>query len=942
MMGIKGDFLFSTRYILSNLFLSFSLCTALNLAAQSQTAHIGLYEDAIERYSQGNWSEAMIQLQNALQENPNHLPSRILLGNIHLQSGRGAAAEKELTLAMELGGAKDQIYLPLGNAYLVQRKYQQILDNIDITTAQFRNRVDLLTLHGRAYFELARLREAEQIFTRAMQLNSRAIGPLLGQANLLMAQGKLQPAEELIDKAKDLAPNHAESWYEKGKIRAARNDAQGALVALNRALDLAGGHMPARLARTALYLRLNELDKAAEDALFVRKAQPLDPEAALLYSQALMKQGKKEEAQDQLEAAVDILNRIKPEFMMKQPGLLKTAAIIQFMSGNVQQADVYITQYIAYKPLDKGMRMLLGQIKLHLKEYEEAIRVLYPVYQVQRNDPEVLYLLGEAMLQTGRYAEASNILEEAARLEPSAAAIGTRLALGQLGLGQTEDAVAVLQKVFDSGSAGSSSAGIILTTLKIKLGKHKEALATASTLAARQPNNPLVKNLIGAVYLAMQEPGPARNAFESALAIKSDFLPASYNLAMIDTELGNSFAAKDRYQAILKQYPEATQAMLGLSQIAIAEKDSKSAITWLLKATSAEPDAVRPRAQLIELYAVTGDLEKAFREAEGLSERHPENAEALEIYARMQVATGLKKEAELTYQNAVKYAGFTGGALLRIARDQIKLADYSGANLTLQKAAQTEFADRANAMLVRMKIKIDQAEDARTNAEKVLAHSPKSALGYNLLGEIAASQNNLADALAHFQKGFDQKNNTESLIGLYQTYSRMGEADKALKVMNAWMEDHPDDRFIRRNLAIGYLRAGKQESAQKEFEQLVADGEQGAVVMSSLARIYQLQKDSRARDFGRRALQINPGWPVALDTYGWILVTEGEAEQGLKYLREAVSRDSNPLIRYHLAVALAELGRTGEARIELQTVLQSNSKQPWIESAKKLYESLGA
>ena len=62
--------------------------------------------------------------------------------------------------------------------------------------------------------------------------------------------------------------------------------------------------------------------------------------------------------------------------------------------------------------------------------------------------------------------------------------------------------------------------------------------------------------------------------------------------------------------------------------------------------------------------------------------------------------------------------------------------------------------------------------------------------------------------------------------------------------------------------------------------------------------------------------------------------------QGLKYLREAVSRDSNPLMRYHLAQTLNELGRTSEAKVELDTILRAKPQPEWIDDARKLRDQL--
>jgi Flp pilus assembly protein TadD len=80
--------------------------------------------------------------------------------------------------------------------------------------------------------------------------------------------------------------------------------------------------------------------------------------------------------------------------------------------------------------------------------------------------------------------------------------------------------------------------------------------------------------------------------------------------------------------------------------------------------------------------------------------------------------------------------------------------------------------------------------------------------------------------------------------------------------------------------------------------------------------------DPTARGLAERALKLVPNNPVYGDTLGWILVSKGEVESGLRYLREARLRSpDNVEIRFHLAFALAKIGRKEEAREELSAVL---------------------
>ena len=42
------------------------------------------YESALSYFNNGRFSEAVIQLKNALKEDPNNLPAHVLIGRVHL------------------------------------------------------------------------------------------------------------------------------------------------------------------------------------------------------------------------------------------------------------------------------------------------------------------------------------------------------------------------------------------------------------------------------------------------------------------------------------------------------------------------------------------------------------------------------------------------------------------------------------------------------------------------------------------------------------------------------------------------------------------------------------------------------------------------------------------------------------------------------------------
>ena len=84
-----------------------------------------------------------------------------------------------------------------------------------------------------------------------------------------------------------------------------------------------------------------------------------------------------------------------------------------------------------------------------------------------------------------------------------------------------------------------------------------------------------------------------------------------------------------------------------------------------------------------------------------------------------------------------------------------------------------------------------------------------------------------------------------------------------------------------------------------------------------------------------------PGDANYADTLGWILVQQGKIEAGLRQLREARLRNpGNAEIRYHLAFALAKIGRKAEAREELQAALGLQAHLAASDEVKRLKQEI--
>lgn len=896
------------------------------------------FESAVAEFDTKDYSSAEIHLKNALKKKPDHLPSRLLLGRTHLKLGRAPEAEKELLIALRRGAAKDRVVIPLGNALLLQRKYSDILDRITIEGISHAGRYEVLTLRGRAHREMGDLKSAHRSFDQAIAYNDKLVEAYLGKSRAFSAAGEYVKAESWLNIALERDPASSELLFEKANLRRRQGDNDSAEELYTRVLTATPGHMRARLGRASLNLSLGELEQARQDSEYVHLRVPRDPDAALLYAQALSGLGQSDEAREVLHNASASLSRIDEKEIVQQPGLLRIAALISLKQGAIDRANLYLDRYVDLVPHEVRIRVISARVKLQLDDMEGALRVLEPVYKSGAQDAELFSLMGEAYLASERFDEAQVALEKAARLQPDSSLVNTRLALSKIGSGETEGAWQDLLTAHSNSEGASVAAGIIMAIMLVRDNDNDQALSIAEELLERQPKNPVLHNLIGAVHLSRSELSQAKDAFEQALAMDPAFIPAMYNLGIMELEAENPDGAGRWFNRIVQLDSQQPRALVGLAEINISQGNYENAISLLSKATVSKSDNVDAHMRLIEILLLTGDIPEAQREGSVLAGRHWVNAQVLELLAQVEIAAGNRQNAVSYLRNASRNTVNDGVMQIRIAEQLIELKDYETARTPLVLALSTEQKMVAQDMLVQLYLREGDTKSARNQASQVRKEYPESALGYMLEARILQSEENYEGAILQYQKAIEIQENRDVILNLYALYDGLGRQQDGFVLMEEWIQGHPHDSIAQRILSLGYLRAGRRSDARTILETLVESRPNDSLVLATLAQLYLQDGNPNARALAGRALQAAPNWAIALDTYGWVLVRAGEAAEGLKYLREAISRDSNPLIRYHLAAALHDLGRESEALTELDIIMRLSPEPAWVDSARELYE----
>lgn len=897
------------------------------------------YEDALRRFDSNDARGAIVQLKNALQQDPKLLPAQILLADAYLLTGSLAAAEVALEAAEKLGADRAVTAPRLAQALLGQLKYPMLLDRVSPQGLPPLVAAEILIHRGAANMGLGNLKNAEQSLREAEKLSPVSSAVKVAQGTLALRQGNFSGARAMSERALTMAPNDANAWNLRASIAHATGDLQAAMNDYGKVLGLDPSHLDARIGRIGVLLDQKSYKEAQPDLAVLKNHSATDPRAAYLVALDAAHRGDQEATRAALAAATALLDQLPPEVIRGNAQLQMLGGLSNYGLGQPVKARSHLQGYLALEPKNAGARKLLASILLEEREYNAVIELLYPIAGKASPDPKALSLLASAYMGKKQYQQASELFEKAARIAPDSSDAGLGLGMSHLGAGRLGEGIAQLQAVF-ARNPGQAQAGLLLASTHLRRGEPAKAVEIARKVVAKEPGNLTALNLLGDALAAARDRAGARAAFTKAARQQPNFLPAQLGLVRLDIAEGKGPAARKRIAAILKASTDNPVALLELARLEHREGRRGEAIRWLERLHAGQSKALAPQLYLVDLYLQSGDAKRALGVAQELEAIYPENLSALGAVGHSYMALGSLDKARATFNRMSRLAGFDNAALMNIARLLIDARAFDDAANTLNKALANNPNHLPSQMLmVELDIQAGRLAAAEKRALALRAKGSGPSSPARLLGTVYMAQKKPMAAITEFKAAIAQERSGANTLALFQAYVEAGDYKAATDLMQAWLRDHPRDSAAHSALAEAYLRAGELPQARDAYLAAIKKNPKDVGALNNLANILFKLNDPQAQHYAQQAYALAPGNPAVADTLGWILVRRREPRQALPYLRDARLRAAgNPVIQYHLGVALHQLGRDMEARREIKEAL---SKGPNFEGADDARSLLG-
>jgi tetratricopeptide (TPR) repeat protein len=356
-------------------------------------------------------------------------------------------------------------------------------------------------------------------------------------------------------------------------------------------------------------------------------------------------------------------------------------------------------------------------------------------------------------------------------------------------------------------------------------------------------------------------------------------VPARLELARLMAKTGDRAGAKAQYQAILERHPDQAVALEQMTKIQVGERDWGGAVKSAERAKAAYPDAGWPYLYTGMALIIRGAQQAGIRDLETAYSRSPEDSKVLLVLVRSLISTG-----------------------------QVDVA-VSTLNESLVENHNNVVARILLAEVLSQQGKVKEAEK---QFEIAIENDPASERPYLAFARHQLGRGDTEQSARTFERGLKATGGSANiLIELGVAYERLGEPERAIRILEQALNEEPEAKAAANNLAV-LLATYRQDSASLDRAKLLAE---------SLG-------DTR-----------NPSFA---DTLGWVYLRRGDVDAAIPLLERALSAfPDSPEVHYHLGAAFEAKGEIESSRAHLKRALATSASFPGIEDAKARLKALG-
>lgn len=442
-----------------------------------------------------NRTQAIVALTQAVAIAPNYSDAALLLAELNVSTGQAQTALDSLTDLLKKQPNLPEGRMLLANTYVALGRFDDAEATLNKLAADAPQNPQIYLLLGVVQRQQNKVAEARASFAKAAELAPDDLNILFQVVDLDIQQKDYDGAHKKVRDQFQKTPGSAPTQLLESRVFAAQQDWDHAEASLLKALEIDPNFSSAYDLLISTYVSANKLAPALGQLDSLLAKNPDNPRALMMSALIYSKQNDVERAR----ASYEKLLASSPNFT----AALNNLAYIY--SENLDQQD---------------------------KAYDLARRArnLLP------NDPSVADTLAWILYKKADYQQALRLAQESAAKLPSEPEVQYHLAMASYMMGQVDAARAAFRRAAASPVDFPGKSEIAGRLVALDAGGAAGSTLSASDLEAMVKRNPadLIATLrLAEAYEKQQAWDKARDAYQRALGVNAQLLPALDHLARL-------------------------------------------------------------------------------------------------------------------------------------------------------------------------------------------------------------------------------------------------------------------------------------------------------------------------------------------------------------------------------------------------------------------------
>lgn len=899
------------------------------------------YELALKSFQQKDIGTTEIHLKNALKENPKNLPAKLLLAEVYIEKKSAHLAEQELNDALLKGADFNLVIELLAKSLLFQGKYEEVIQLDEAIDLNQRSKFSFEMVKAKALFANDESDRAEAIYQSMIKVMPKNIEANLGLASLYLDLNLLTKAQSIINKVEGYTKKDNEFLLVKGRWLLMSGNFTQALTLLEKVNIADPSNVKTLKYIVNSLIGLKEYSQAEiliEEILIL---SPTDPYIKFLKSAILRDLDKIALSKQILMELSTQLASIDSKFMDNQPQLQLIDAMTSYAQENWEQARSKLNSYLDNEPDDISAVVLLADVYLKQDQGKDALTLLSHYEEQLILNKDYAIILAGLYIQFHKNFKAQPYLEVLNQRYPNDNGI---LILTAKVLSELEKDLEALNLLKEAKVSKDALYLQTLASLSLRLGKLEESQAYILSVIELEPENIEYQLLHAQLLIKQNKIDQATNIITRLYSKNPGNVGVQFNYAILQDLLREKEVARKILRQLVTDNKEYTEAWLKLAELEYELGDVESAINIYEQQKKNRKVKRIVTYQLAKLYFSESNFEKSLSLISNYILSNRLDNYAREIKAKNLIALNRTEDAKLQLSKLFGFWSNDADKLLRLSRLQFRIKDFEGAEKSLIVAL--ELSPKNLPILIET-IKLQVKQNKFKEADNTIKSAEMAGFKNNvylliLKGDVARGKNNVGVAYSLYAKALKKdENNVIALIKLAQI-SHSGKLLKQFILhLTSLVNQKPGSTLKRKILAEHLLTHEYWDESQFHYQLLLTQplpADQRAIALNNLATIHIKKKGYKLAVIqAKQAIDITNTIPGFYDTVGWALTLLGDVTEGLSYLRQAYSMSSSNIeVQYHLAYALAQLGRKEEAIEYLEFIAMAPNEITEVKLAKQL------